>query len=123
MEGLKRLARAHSCAFALSAGTGLQAGSQEELAVLVTEEGIHSFVDKGDAFPFKLLFYGPAAIAMVPLEAVTHPELTLVLSKLGCDLALVSTENLSPGDIRLLSMRTLDSLALAAAGTGDSSPI
>ncbi len=53
---------------------------------------------------------------MVPLEAVTHPELTLVLSKLGCDLALVSTENLSPGDIRLLSMRTLDSLALAAAG-------
>ncbi len=62
MEGLKRLARAHSCAFALSAGTGLQAGSQEELAVLVTEEGIHSFVDKGDAFPFKLLFYGPAAL-------------------------------------------------------------
>ena len=112
LTGLKNLARAHGCAFALSTGPGIHQGA----SFLVTKNGAAPFVNTAGEFPFKRLSYGPASIAMVPMDALRHPELSLVLSKLGCDLLLVSEPWFTHADIQLLSMRTLDSLAIAASG-------
>ncbi len=90
-------------------------GSVSEL--LITKEGIQSFTDAKGEFPYKLLRFGPAVVAMVPLAELRHPELGVVLAKLGCDLVLVSESSLSASDLRLARVRTIDNLAIAASGT------
>ncbi|MBW2200694.1 MAG: carbon-nitrogen hydrolase [Deltaproteobacteria bacterium] len=86
--------------------------------VLVTPEGIQKFYDSSaaqeNAFPFRILKYGSAAIALVPYEDFRHPELGVVLSKLGSDLVVLSEERMSPEDMLLSRIKSLTGVAVAA---------
>ncbi|WP_028581808.1 carbon-nitrogen hydrolase family protein [Desulfogranum japonicum] len=112
-EKLQAIARSYNCAFALSVRS--EQGNVSEL--LITKEGIQSFTDAKGELPYRLLRFGPAAVAMVPLNELRHPELGVVLAKLGCDLVLVSEPELSALDIRLAKVRTIDNFAIAASGS------
>ncbi|WP_041279616.1 carbon-nitrogen hydrolase family protein [Desulfobacula toluolica] len=109
---LLKISKNRNVAFALSV-----AGETQTLS-LITPKGIQPFFEPdiipSQAFPFKLIHYGPAAIAMVPMEAFRHPELAVVLAKLGCDLVVVSEDKLSSKDLLLSRMRVLNSVAVAA---------
>lgn len=113
-EDLLKLSKTHGVALALS----LPADGAPPVPGLITPQGIQTFVEPdtvpSQVFPFKLLHYGPAAIAMVPMEAFRHPELAVVLAKLGCDLVVVSEGKLSPEDLLLSRMRALNGVAVAA---------
>jgi len=109
-EDLLKIARDHDTAFALSRA----ASPENPASCLITPRGIQSFVEPGAEFPFTLLHYGPAVIAMVPMEDFRHPELAVVLAKLGCDLVVVSEETLSPEDQLLSRMRVLNGVAVAS---------
>lgn len=115
-ESLLRIAKARNLAFALSfAGDG-----ENPAPCLVTPQGIKTFMepDTGSSqeFPFKLLHYGPAAIAMVPMASFRHPELGVILAKLGCDLVLISQGELSSNDLLVGRIRALNGFAVVACG-------
>ena len=86
--------------------------------VLVTPEGIQNFYDsraaREKAFPFKILKFGSAAIALVSYEDFRHPELSVVLSKLGSDLVVLSEDRMSPEDMLLSRIKSLTGVAVAA---------
>lgn len=109
---LLKISKSRNVAFALSV-----AGETQTLS-LITPQGIQPFFEPdvipSQAFPFKLIHYGPAAVAMVPMEAFRHPELAVILAKLGCDLVVVSEDKLSSKDLLLSRMRVLNSVAVAA---------
>nr|NJM04844.1 hypothetical protein [Desulfobacula sp.] len=109
-EDLLKIARDHDTAFALS----WKASPGNPASCLITPQGIQSFVEPGAEFPFTLLHYGPACLALAPMEAFRHPELSVVLAKLGCDLVVVSEETLSPEDRLLSRMRVLNGVAVAS---------
>jgi predicted amidohydrolase len=109
-EDLLKIARDHNTAFALS----WAASPGNPASCLITPRGIQSFFEPEAEFPFTLLHYGPAVIAMVPMEVFRHPELAVVLAKLGCDLVVVSEETLSPEDRLLSRMRVLNGVAVAS---------
>lgn len=109
-DDLLKIARDHDTAFALSRA----ASPENPASCLITPQGIQSFVEPGAEFPFTLLHYGPARFALVPMEAFRHPELAVVLAKLGCDLVVVSEEILSPEDRLLSWMRVLNGVAVAS---------
>jgi predicted amidohydrolase len=85
---------------------------------LITAKGRESFLTHAPArpFPFDIRHLGPAAVAMVPMAELYHPELSVILSKLGCDLVLLSELALSSADMVTGSVRTIDNLAVAGAG-------
>lgn len=109
-EDLVTISKHHGVAFALSLGVS----PENPAPCLITPQGIQSFSVPDAEFPFKLLHYGPAAIAMVPMDAFRHPELAVVLAKLGCDLVVISEETLSPEDLLLSRMRVLNGVAVAS---------
>lgn len=110
---LVRIARIHHGAFALNFSKNFK----EHEPVLITEKGVQSFIENkiSAPFPFRRLQFGPAAIAMVPMAALRHPELGIVLAKLGIDLVLVSEADLSVSDVCIGTIRTVDGLAIAAS--------
>jgi predicted amidohydrolase len=65
-------------------------------------------------FPFHIHHFGPAAVAMVPVDMFAHPELATALSKLGCDLVILSESNLSEKKYLLSRVKALAGLAVAA---------
>lgn len=66
-----------------------------------------------DRFPFPMVLCGPAKIAMASFDSFTHPELAVTFAKLGCDLAVLSEEEME-SDSRLLSgIKTIENLAVA----------
>ena len=74
--------------------------------LLATPDGLETFIseegiEKGES-PFRLLHYGPAAIAMIPYELFKHPEFSAAFSKLGGDLVVLS-EDVMSSESRLLS--------------------
>ena len=124
-DQLMRLAAKHNVAFALSisSASSTSSVSKDETphsSILVTEKEVRSFVEdvverKGsDQFPYTILHFGPAALAMVPMDAFRHPELGIVLAKLGCDMVLLSEPTLSASDVLMGTIRTIDQLAIAA---------
>ena len=63
--------------------------------------------------PFVITDFGPARIALVKPVALHHPELSVALSKQGCDVAVAATrDELSPEDRLLLGVKSLDRLAI-----------
>jgi hypothetical protein len=86
--------------------------------VLITPEGKQDFYDRGAArkneFPFKILKFGPAGVAMASYEDFKHPELGVVLSKLGADLVVLSEDRLSPQTMLMSRIKTLAGIAVAA---------
>ena len=87
--------------------------------MLITPDGVRPFMDAADEtvadgeFPFKILHVGPAAIAMVPVEAFAHPELAVALSKLGSDLVIVSGDTISDDTFLLSRIKALAGIAVA----------
>ena len=114
-QGLLVLARKTNAAFAVSLAKGK---GDLPVPVLITTEGQQTFIEpkaeQSRFFPYKILHYGPAAIAMVPVEALRHPELAVVLAKLGCDLVVCSEANISWENLLLSRMRTVNGVAVAA---------
>ena len=113
-----RLAAKHSTAFAFSVASDLEEKTAPA-SILVTSRGATSFIEDGvgkkgaGKFPYKILHLGPAALAMVPMDALRHPELGLVLAKLGCDMVLLSEATIPASDVRMGTIRTIDQLAIA----------
>jgi predicted amidohydrolase len=63
--------------------------------------------------PFVMADFGPARIAVVKPEALYHPELSVALSKQGCDVAVAATRCALSSDGRLLlGVKSLDRLAI-----------
>ena len=63
--------------------------------------------------PFIMADFGPARIAVVKPEALYHPELSVALSKHGCDVAVAAMRcALSNHDRLLLGVKSLDRLAI-----------
>lgn len=115
-ERLAALAAKHRVAIA----TALLSRTGLPRHVLITPGGVQRFVDKtcaassNGAFPFKILHYGPAAIAMAPVDAFAHPELATALSKLGADLVILAAESISADDFLLSRVKSLAGAAVAA---------
>jgi predicted amidohydrolase len=113
-EDLAKIARDRGLAFAVS----LKGADGQPVRMLVTPDGIQHFYDSAaaekDAFPFKIVHYGPAAIAMVAQEDFRHPELAVALSKLGCDLVVLSEGRMSPEDLLVSRVKSLTGVAVAA---------
>lgn len=114
---LAAIAEQHQVAIAtvFSSSTGLLR------RVLITADGVQPFmVDAADAkasdnvFPFKILHIGPAAVAMAPVDAFTHPELAVALSKLGSDLVIVSDAAISDDGFLLSRIKALAGIAVVA---------
>ncbi|WP_022668595.1 carbon-nitrogen hydrolase family protein [Desulfospira joergensenii] len=110
---LVSLAKTHNAAFALS----FSGDETLNPPLLVTADGPQPFFkpDGTDPFPFRLCHFGPAVLALVPMEAFSHPELGVVLAKLGCDMVLLSEDRLSETDMLTCSVRTIDNIAVAAS--------
>ncbi|GAB6145620.1 carbon-nitrogen hydrolase family protein [Desulfocicer niacini] len=117
-QSLLLLAQNSKVAFAVSLS---MAKGDPAVPVLITPEGQQFFMesdiepDTGQSpfFPYKILHHGPAAIAMVPVEALQHPELAVILAKLGCDLVVCSEKTLSWKNLLLSRMRTVNGVAVA----------
>lgn len=67
-----------------------------------------------DGFPFPMLHYGPARLAMAPFDCFAHPELAVAFSKLGCDLVVLSEKELSKESRLLCEIKTVEGIAVAA---------
>lgn len=85
--------------------------------VMATPDGLKKFTyeqgaEKGEC-PFQLLYYGPAAIAMIPFEVFKHPEISVAFSKLGCDLVVLSEDTLSMKKRLLSRIKTTAGIAVA----------
>ena len=68
-------------------------------------------------FPYPMSHCGPAKVAMVPFDAFVHPELATAVSKLGCDLVLISEERLESDGRLLCAARTIEGIAVAACAS------
>jgi predicted amidohydrolase len=70
--------------------------------------------------PVAIANFGPARLALVDAEWLRHPELSVALSKEGCDIVIAATRgSLSRDDRLVLGVKSLDRLAvvtLAANG-------
>ena len=89
--------------------------------VLITADGTQPFMSDAagvkaadSPFPFRILHVGPAAVAMVPVDAFAHPELAVVLSKLGSDLVIVSDAAISGDGFLLSRIKALSGVAVVA---------
>lgn len=109
---LQVLAEKKNCAFAVSVIEKNNAPS----FLLISRTGSSSFQAKTGEVPYQLLHFGPACVAMVPMADLRLPETAVVLAKLGCDLVLISEKALPYADMRFASVRSIDNVAVAAAG-------
>jgi predicted amidohydrolase len=113
IKELADLAKRRQVAFTLAVE---KAGEKTDY-ILVAPEGVQNFYDSSaareNAFPFKILKFGSAAIALVPYEDFRHPELSVVLSKLGSDLVILSEDHMSPEDMLLSRIKSLAGVAVA----------
>ncbi len=88
---------------------------------LFTPDGALSFSDAtastslSGGFPFHIRHFGPAAVAMVPMEKFAHPEVATALSKLGCDLVVLSEPHLSEKHFLLSRVKALAGLAVVVS--------
>ena len=114
MEELAKIAKDRHLAFAVA----VESSEGHATPTLVTPEGIQSFVNaeaaEENAFPFDVLRYGPAAVAMVDADDFQHPELAEVLSKLGADLVVLSETNMTPESLLVSRIKSLAGIAVAA---------
>jgi predicted amidohydrolase len=112
IKELADLAKRREIAFTLA----VEGASNKTDYVLVTPGGIQNFYDSSaaqeNAFPFKILKFGSAAIALVSYEDFRHPELSVVLSKLGSDLVVLSEDRMSPEDMLLSRIKSLTGVAV-----------
>jgi len=98
-------------------------GSSDGTHVMVTPHGEHGGNPAGtDAgmdgrFPFPMMHYGPAKIAMAPFNSLVHPELAVVFSKLGCDLVVLSEERLENEGRLLCAVKTVEGVAVAVCAS------
>lgn len=63
---------------------------------------------------FAVADFGPACIALVRAETLTHPEVAVSLSKQGCDLLVTCPHRFGPDERLLLGVKCLDRSAIAA---------
>ncbi len=81
--------------------------------LLISPEGIKSFIDKQKELPYKMLHFGPAAVAMVPAAEFENPELAVSLSKLGCDLVILSEKTMTEDDFLVTRVKAINDIAVA----------
>lgn len=62
-----------------------------------------------------ILDYGPARLAVCSPTALAHPELAVHLAKSGCDLAVVSSGRLTDAQQLVLTVKSVERLAVALA--------
>jgi predicted amidohydrolase len=87
-----------------------------------TADGEHTGIspdkyDRRDRFPFPMMHYGPAKLAMAPLDCFAHPELAVAFAKLGCDLVVLSEEKLSEESRLLGEIKTIQGVAVAVCAS------
>ena len=101
--------------------TFLEAG-KEGAPALLTADG-ESLGDpagirgRDGQFPFPMMYCGPAKVAMAPFDSFVHPELAVALSKLGCDLVVLSEERMEDEGRLLCAARTIEGIAVAACAS------
>nr|WP_320013172.1 carbon-nitrogen hydrolase family protein [uncultured Desulfobulbus sp.] len=116
LDRLAQLAKELNVGIALS----LRGAEGSVQSLLITSQGIESFVaEKGSGhytpeFPYTLLHFGPAAIAMAPASAIEHPELAVSLSKLGVDLVVISEKEMTAEEFLLVRVQSIAGIAIAA---------
>ncbi len=94
----------------------------ERIPAMWTNDGEHTEHcpdknDRCDGFPFPMMHYGPAKVAMAPLDCFVHPELAVSFAKLGCDLVVLSEEKLSKESRLLCEIKTVERVAVAACAS------
>lgn len=85
--------------------------------LLITPDGLESYI-AGTAninreIPFPISDFGSARIAMVPYQFFKHPEIAVALAKSGCDLVVLSEENLDSENHLLTGIKTIENVAIA----------
>jgi predicted amidohydrolase len=67
--------------------------------------------------PATMVDFGPARIALARAEALRHPEMSIALSKQGCDLVVAPTDGtLSHDDRLVLGVKSVDRFAVVTIG-------
>jgi hypothetical protein len=109
-EALARLAaEQHAAVFAC-----LELASGESRMVLARPEGPDELPRQGSHGPI-MVDYGPARIGLARPQELLHPEMTVAMSKLGCDLALASGRGWDESLQLMLKVKALDKLCVAGA--------
>lgn len=68
--------------------------------------------------PVAMSDFGPARIALLDAERLRHPEMSVALSKQGCDVVVAASRgSLSSEDRLVLGVKSLDRLAVATLAT------
>jgi predicted amidohydrolase len=70
--------------------------------------------------PWSYFEVGPARIALTSLRVLAQPEAGVALAKDGVDLALCPERDLTQGDLRLISLRPIEQLAVGACSLNSS---
>ncbi|MGQ9920158.1 MAG: carbon-nitrogen hydrolase family protein, partial [Desulfobacca sp.] len=91
---------------------GAQAG--EAGVIWATPVGVQKWPMPVGGAPV-ILDWGPARLAVGTAAALGHPEMAVHLAKSGCDLAVISTTQLTEVHYLVLSVKCLERLALAVA--------
>ncbi len=72
---------------------------------------------QNNRFPFPMMHYGPAKVAMAPFDCFAHPELAVAFSKLGCDLVVLSEEKIENDSRLLCAIKTVEKIAVAVCAS------
>ena len=94
----------------------------ERIHAMWTADGEHvgisaAIYGQNDRFPFPMMHYGPAKVAMAPLDCFAHPELAVAFSKLGCDLVVLSEEKIEADSRLLCAIKTVEKIAVAVCAS------
>lgn len=92
--------------------------ANERTLAMLTAEGEYAanssdMHGRYDRFPFPVMHYGPAKIAMASFDCLVHPELAVVFSKIGCDLVVLSEKEMGDEERLLCGVKTVEGIAVA----------
>lgn len=115
LHGLARRGAVALCTTLLGEGNG-------GVPVILTADGECSggrvdLAGRDDEFPFPMMHYGPAKVAMASMDSFVHPELAVVFSKLGCDLVVLSEERVEADGRLLCQAKSIEGIAVAACAS------
>jgi hypothetical protein len=94
----------------------------ERIHAMLTADGEYIGISsdiygQNDRFPFPMMHYGPAKVAMAPFDCFAHPELAVAFSKLGCDLVVLSEEKIENDSRLLCAIKTVEKIAVAVCAS------
>lgn len=77
---------------------------------------ISFFVGSGKVCVDGIIDYGHARTALADVSNMLHPELAVAFSKQGCDIILISGDEINKENKLLLEVKSVEQIAIAAAG-------